>query len=121
MRPTALYRHILRLHRTVLPYDLRFVGDAYVKDEFRKHRTAASTFLGPFFRSWNEYLQMLQTESAAQLPGRPLSDTDLSKLTESQLKQLSLLKREATRKLRQSSADSHSHAHGHVHGPNCKH
>jgi hypothetical protein len=41
----ALYREVLRLHRR-LPTDLRFVGDAYVKDEWRKHLTAEARYVG---------------------------------------------------------------------------
>lgn len=36
--PIPLYRRILRAHRKKLPTDLRFLGDSYVKSEFRAHR-----------------------------------------------------------------------------------
>jgi hypothetical protein len=35
--PLALYRRILRAHRG-LPAEQRVLGDAYVKEEFRRHR-----------------------------------------------------------------------------------
>uniref|UniRef100_A0A3B3ZF04 Succinate dehydrogenase assembly factor 3 n=1 Tax=Periophthalmus magnuspinnatus TaxID=409849 RepID=A0A3B3ZF04_9GOBI len=36
----ALYKRILVLHR-FLPIHLRALGDQYVKDEFRRHKSAA--------------------------------------------------------------------------------
>lgn len=104
LAPRALYRHILRAHRAVLPPDLRFVGDGYVREEFRKHRKAEAKFVGPFMRSWSEYLSTLEEQRAQALEGavlgRDLAATELDALTESQRKQLSLLKRESTRPLR---------------------
>ena len=38
-----LYRRILRLHRWKLPQEMRHLGDSYVKEEFRLHRTANAT------------------------------------------------------------------------------
>jgi hypothetical protein len=35
--PLALYRRVLRAHR-LLPAEQRVLGDAYVKEEFRRHR-----------------------------------------------------------------------------------
>uniref|UniRef100_A0A8C9UKE0 Succinate dehydrogenase assembly factor 3 n=1 Tax=Spermophilus dauricus TaxID=99837 RepID=A0A8C9UKE0_SPEDA len=40
-RVHSLYRRILQLHR-VLPPDLKSLGDQYVKDEFRRHKTIGS-------------------------------------------------------------------------------
>jgi hypothetical protein len=36
--PIPLYRRILRVHRKKLAPELRVLGDAYVKSEFRAHR-----------------------------------------------------------------------------------
>ena len=36
--PIYLYRRILRAHRKHLPAEMRILGDAYVKAEFRAHR-----------------------------------------------------------------------------------
>ncbi|KAG5210151.1 hypothetical protein JEQ12_015345 [Ovis aries] len=50
-RVRALYRRILLLHR-VLPPDLKDLGDQYVKDEFRRHKTAGSKEAERFLQEW---------------------------------------------------------------------
>ena len=37
--PIPLYRRLLRAHRHKLPKEQRLLGDEYVKEEFRRHRT----------------------------------------------------------------------------------
>ncbi|KAI8324674.1 ACN9-domain-containing protein, partial [Martensiomyces pterosporus] len=67
VNPLHLYRSILRTHR-LLPQEMRFVGDQYVRAEFRSHRTVTDKrFLDPFFAQWTSYLSLLQeqTKSAA--------------------------------------------------------
>ncbi len=36
----TLYRNILRMHKKKLPYDLRSLGDEYVRSEFRSMKKA---------------------------------------------------------------------------------
>jgi hypothetical protein len=36
--PIPLYRRLLRAHRKHLPREMRLLGDAYIKSEFRAHR-----------------------------------------------------------------------------------
>lgn len=50
-RVRALYRRILLLHR-VLPPDLKALGDQYVKDEFRRHKTVGSDEAERFLQEW---------------------------------------------------------------------
>ncbi|KAB1276751.1 Succinate dehydrogenase assembly factor 3; mitochondrial [Camelus dromedarius] len=50
-RVRALYRRILLLHR-VLPPDLKALGDQYVKDEFRRHKTVRSDEAQRFLQEW---------------------------------------------------------------------
>ncbi len=50
-RVRFLYKSILRLH-SGLPPELRALGDLYVKEEFRKHKTAEANFIGPFMNEW---------------------------------------------------------------------
>ena len=59
----ALYARVLRAHR-VLPREMRQLGDAYVKDEFRKHRAAAPSFLPSFFAEWTSYAHALDGKVA---------------------------------------------------------
>ena len=65
----ALYRRILRAHRLKLPFHLRELGDRYVRDEFRKHRGADAKWLRGFVAGWEEYAQMLERQSAADVAG----------------------------------------------------
>ncbi|KAJ2003697.1 hypothetical protein GGI04_002877 [Coemansia thaxteri] len=62
--PLHLYRSILRVHRFI-PREMRFVGDQYVRSEFRSHRTVGDKrYLEPFFAQWTAYLHALQAQTA---------------------------------------------------------
>ncbi|NP_001404648.1 succinate dehydrogenase assembly factor 3, mitochondrial isoform a precursor [Mus musculus] len=50
-RVRALYRRILLLHRA-LPPDLKALGDQYVKDEFRRHKTVGPGEAQRFLKEW---------------------------------------------------------------------
>ncbi|XP_058381947.1 succinate dehydrogenase assembly factor 3, mitochondrial isoform X2 [Diceros bicornis minor] len=50
-RVRTLYRRILLLHRA-LPPDLKALGDQYVKDEFRRHKTVGSDEAQRFLQEW---------------------------------------------------------------------
>ncbi|XP_029920266.1 succinate dehydrogenase assembly factor 3, mitochondrial [Myripristis murdjan] len=104
----SLYKRILILHR-FLPIDLRAMGDQYVKDEFRRHKSASSSEVKCFMREWENYKDTLQTqilESAgeernpvkfgAELPERKLKD-----FQDEQIGQLYELMLEATKPNRQ--------------------
>ncbi len=47
----TLYRRLLRLHQR-LPPDFRAVGSEFVREEFRKHRTAEPQFVPQFMKEW---------------------------------------------------------------------
>lgn len=47
----SLYKRILVLHR-FLPIDLRALGDQYVKDEFRRHKSATPEEVKRFMKEW---------------------------------------------------------------------
>ena len=47
-----LYKAILRAHRTVLPEAMRSLGDAYVREEFKLHKSAKPQHLHGFFTAW---------------------------------------------------------------------
>ena len=99
----SLYRTLLRTHERHLPANLRHLGDAYVKQEFRLHAKAPQ--LDGFLKEWNKYLEQLRrtvrekelaqigsiqekAKFGADLP----EDVDLS---EEQLQQLEKLRQEA--------------------------
>ncbi|XP_076769825.1 succinate dehydrogenase assembly factor 3, mitochondrial isoform X2 [Arvicanthis niloticus] len=50
-RVRSLYRRILQLHRA-LPPDLKALGDQYVKDEFRRHKTVGPGEAQRFLKEW---------------------------------------------------------------------
>lgn len=50
-RVRALYRRVLLLHR-LLPPDLKALGDQYVKDEFRRHKTVRPDEAQRFLQEW---------------------------------------------------------------------
>lgn len=47
-----LFKALLRAHRTVLPEAMRSLGDAYVREEFKLHKTAKPQHLHGFFTQW---------------------------------------------------------------------
>ena len=47
-----LYKTILRLHQS-LPNELRALGNQYVRDEFRRHKTAQPEFVTNFMVEWS--------------------------------------------------------------------
>ncbi|XP_051271383.1 succinate dehydrogenase assembly factor 3, mitochondrial [Dicentrarchus labrax] len=104
----SMYKRILVLHR-FLPIDLRALGDQYVKDEFRRHKSAAPEEVKSFMTEWENYKATLQTqvlESAGERLGSvkfgaDLSDMTLSNFQEEQIGQLYELMLESTKVNRQ--------------------
>ncbi|KAF4080611.1 hypothetical protein AMELA_G00173420 [Ameiurus melas] len=60
-RVRALYKRILMLHR-FMPIDLKALGDQYVKDEFRRHKSAPPEQAQHFMKEWEAYRDTLQTQ-----------------------------------------------------------
>ncbi|XP_044028315.1 succinate dehydrogenase assembly factor 3, mitochondrial [Siniperca chuatsi] len=104
----SLYKRILVLHR-FLPIDLRALGDHYVKDEFRRHKSASPKEVKNFMTEWENYKDTLQTqvlESAGERLrsvkfGVDLSEGKLSNFQEEQIGQLYELMLESTKPNRQ--------------------
>ena len=60
--PLILYKKILRLHYG-LPAEVRFLGDQYVKEEFRAHKDVTDTkFLDGFYKEWINYCNVLSKQ-----------------------------------------------------------
>lgn len=105
--PLPLLRSILRVHRK-LPPALRFMGDRYVLDEFKRHAKADPQFVSTFLRQWNSYLETVKGQVAREEArgrmvgitgevgeeqlGRKLSREEMDKLTDAQVGQLWALK-----------------------------
>nr|XP_033786966.1 succinate dehydrogenase assembly factor 3, mitochondrial isoform X8 [Geotrypetes seraphini] len=56
----CLYKKILRLHK-ILPLDLKVLGDQYVKDEFKRHKTVNPTEAQRFLEEWEVKLHRFRT------------------------------------------------------------
>jgi hypothetical protein len=70
--PLPLYRRLLRGHRKFLPADMRSLGDAYVKDEFRRHQKVDQPLqIVGFISQWVAYLNELE-QGAGKFEGRRL-------------------------------------------------
>ncbi|XP_039536692.1 succinate dehydrogenase assembly factor 3, mitochondrial [Pimephales promelas] len=102
----SLYKRILLLHR-FLPIDLRALGDQYVKDEFRRNKSASGEEVTRFMTEWTNYKDTLQTqvlEAAANKKvvfGADLSEDKLKDFQEEQVGQLYELMLESTKPNRQ--------------------
>ena len=65
----SLYRSILRAHQKHLATqrpEMKELGDAYVKSEFRLHKTATPEQAASFMREWNTYLEQLSMTARAR-------------------------------------------------------
>ncbi|XP_053876357.1 succinate dehydrogenase assembly factor 3, mitochondrial [Malaclemys terrapin pileata] len=103
-RVRALYRRILLLHRA-LPVELKALGDAYVKEEFRRHRSVGPADAQRFLREWEIYAEMLwqqanedrQNSRNKTCFGTPLTEEKLNDFHNEQIGQLQELMQEATK------------------------
>ena len=60
----ALYRDVLRVHRRLPGAHMRFLGDSYVKDEFRRHRGVQDAHqVRTFLHQWQVYCDTLRAAS----------------------------------------------------------
>ncbi|KAJ7488345.1 hypothetical protein FB451DRAFT_1025608 [Mycena latifolia] len=87
--PIPLYRQILRTHRTLAP-DLRFMGDGYVKAEFRRHQKVTNpVHIIGFLSQWKMYLDAIPAgPDAKSFKGRKLDSTVFEKMSAEQIGQL---------------------------------
>ncbi|GKY91782.1 acetate non-utilizing protein 9 [Mayamaea pseudoterrestris] len=106
--PPVLFRSILRAHKRHLPTDLRSLGDVYVKQEFRLHKTAKPEQALQFMNEWSHYLDQLSMTARARDSVRVGAvDNDVFdfgknlprdvELSEEQLQQLETLREEAAK------------------------
>ncbi|KAK1805681.1 hypothetical protein P4O66_019249 [Electrophorus voltai] len=98
----SLYKRILFLHR-FMPIDLRALGDQYVKDEFRRHKSAPPETVKLFMKEWENYRDTLQAQvleaagTKSPMFGSKLSEQSLRDFQEEQIGQLYELMLEATK------------------------
>ncbi|GAA5962254.1 hypothetical protein JCM3765_004719 [Sporobolomyces pararoseus] len=94
--PLPLYRRLLRVHRKVLPTELRVMGDDYVKAEFRRTRSTDNPLhIVGFLSEWKKYLDFHESQlspseqsAATSLPGQSLDPSILESLSADQIGQL---------------------------------
>ncbi|XP_053122076.1 succinate dehydrogenase assembly factor 3, mitochondrial [Hemicordylus capensis] len=107
-RVRTLYRKILQLHQA-LPLELKALGDQYVKDEFRRHKSVGPEEAQQFLKEWENYAAVLwqqASQSVKNSTSRPhfgshLSEEKLNALRDEQVGQLQELMQEATKPKRQ--------------------
>jgi len=85
--PIPLYRHLLRTHR-LLPFEMRSLGDDYVKAEFKRHKLSDNpVHIMGFLLEWNHYLDQLRLQfaesSSEKFRGKRMDDTLIDKVWES--------------------------------------
>lgn len=98
--PLTLYKKILRAHCQHLPQELRFLGDQYVKAEFKAHKNIDNPLhIVGFLTQWQEYLANIIGDE--WLEGK-LKQLDLEKMSPEQVGQLYELMQE-TRKIAEKS------------------
>ena len=73
------------------------MGDRYVHDEFKRHKSAAPQFVDKFLKEWNVYLGTLhqQRQTDAGVSGISLDSKTMDNLTQEQWGQLYELKNAA--------------------------
>lgn len=93
----TLYRQVLRVHRERLPPPLRSLGDAYVKEEVRRHLKAKTTppQWAEFGAQWKRYIAMM--DGTADLPDSSgeIPPEVLDAMNDEQRAQLAKLRRAA--------------------------
>mmetsp|Transcript_12314 Transcript_12314/g.23264 ORF Transcript_12314/g.23264 Transcript_12314/m.23264 type:complete len:110 (+) Transcript_12314:79-408(+) len=91
----ALYRSIMRLHRTKLDPQMRSLGDAYARKEFRLHCKPQVTEpqRQMFVREWTSYVDMISMQET--VVGQELTTEQKSKLNDQQKVQLDSLEQSA--------------------------
>jgi hypothetical protein len=62
-----LYRSLLRAHQKCLPTQMKQLGDAYVKSEFKLHlqKSVKPEQMQAFLSEWQKYLNQIETTARA--------------------------------------------------------
>ncbi|XP_061738604.1 succinate dehydrogenase assembly factor 3, mitochondrial [Nerophis ophidion] len=100
----TLYKRILVLHR-FMPIHLRALGDQYVKEEFRRHKSASPQQTSNFMTEWQKYKDNLQSQileasgskGGSLSLGVNMSEEELSDFRQEQIGQLYELLLESTK------------------------
>ncbi|XP_046653386.1 succinate dehydrogenase assembly factor 3, mitochondrial-like [Daphnia pulicaria] len=100
-RVRLLYKTILRIHRG-LPLEIKAIGDQYVKDEFKRHKTCQPQEVNQFMTGWVDYavtlakqLNVSQLKKQTPALGKHLTPEELDLFKDDQISQLHELMQEA--------------------------
>lgn len=96
-----LYKIIFRLHKS-MPIELREMGNAYVRSEFKLHKNAAPEHVQVFMNEWGNYTKTLMRQVNPKYGlkfGKSLEDK-IDDLNDGQVTQLYELFLEATKQER---------------------
>jgi len=75
--PLVLYRRLLSAHKK-LPFEMRVMGDGYVKAEFRRHQTIDNPLhIIGFLGTWKTYLDQVESDTGIESIGRRLEPQTL--------------------------------------------
>ncbi|KAF0985102.1 hypothetical protein FDP41_000141 [Naegleria fowleri] len=96
----SLYRQILKQHTKKLVPQQRFLGDAYVKQEFKLNKTGDEQYARPFVEEWIQYYKILaEAESPGDI-GQEFPHEEYETMSKEQQEQFLKLKEE-TEKVRE--------------------
>ncbi|EFC46248.1 predicted protein [Naegleria gruberi] len=90
----SLYRNILRQHKYKLVPQQRFLGDAYVKNEFKLNKTGDENYARSFVEEWAYYYRVLEESPSPDRIGKDISEDDFNTLSKEQQEQFYQLKEE---------------------------
>mmetsp|Transcript_26287 Transcript_26287/g.41128 ORF Transcript_26287/g.41128 Transcript_26287/m.41128 type:complete len:110 (-) Transcript_26287:160-489(-) len=90
-----LYRNILKLHRRVLPEEMRSLGDSYARSEFKAHKNAKIGFVKEFTKQWKDYCYTLELQATKGEFGKNLDSKKVDTFNDEQKQQLERLESEA--------------------------
>ncbi|KAL0267663.1 UNVERIFIED_CONTAM: hypothetical protein PYX00_009866 [Menopon gallinae] len=92
-RVRKLYKTILKLHKG-LPPTLKTIGDVYVRDEFKKHKSCKPQEEAVFVEEWTKYAILLTQQLGVKGPinakciGRNLTRGQLDSMSDDQIQRL---------------------------------
>lgn len=103
-RVRLLYKTCLKLHKG-LPTHMQMLGDAYVKDEFKRHKTATPEQAQIFMEAWAKYAMTVSKQigvkgmkrGSSSVLGDAFKPEDFDMFTSEQLVQLYELYQESSK------------------------
>lgn len=68
--------------------ELRFMGNQYVRDEFRRHKDSKPEYIPGFIKEWTNYRDMMSAQAGSNIVGAKLKSEIMDQLSSEQLGQL---------------------------------